>query len=115
MGAELLPGVAVGADVGWSVGAGVNVAEGVGGGCAVAVGLALMTCPPLPGNWGCVVVLLPLISKTRPMVKKTPQPKPKAMPIRKVSHCRSLGAEGGGVVPRGWRVVDIAFLTSGKQ
>jgi hypothetical protein len=106
-------GVAVGADVGWTVGAGVNVAEGVGGGCVVAVGLALMTCPPLPGKWGCVGVLLPLISKTRPIVKKTPQPKPKAMPMRKVSHC--LGGEGGGVGPRGWRVVDIAFLPSGKQ
>lgn len=111
---ELLPGVGAGADVGWSVGTEVNVAVGFGDGCVVGVGLALMTCPPLPGDWDCVGVLFPLISRTRPIVKKTPQPKPKAMPMRNVSHWCCLGGNGEGVGPRGWRVVDIAFLTSGK-
>lgn len=95
------------------MGVGVNVGVGVGDGFVVAVGLMLMTCPPLPGDGGCAEGF-PLISRTRPMVRKTPQPKPKAMPMRKVSHCRCLGGNGGDVSTRGWRRGIIAFLTSGK-
>jgi hypothetical protein len=36
------------------------------------------------------------------------------MPMRKVSHCRCLGGNGGDVSTRGWRRGIIAFLTSGK-
>lgn len=110
----MLVGVAVAVGDGSGVGVGVNVTVGVGEGVTVAVGLTLMAWPLLPGNWFCAAEGFPLISKIRPIVRKTPQPKPKAMPMRKVSHCRCLGGNGGDVSTRGWRRGIIAFLTSGK-
>ncbi len=112
MGVLALVGVAVGKGSGVGVGGAVGV--GVGDGFVVAVGLTLMICPLLPGDGGCAAEGFPLISKTRPIVRKTPQPKPKAMPMRKVSHCLFLGGNGGEVSTRGWRRGIIAFLTSGK-
>ena len=86
------PTVGVGVAMGSGVGVGVGVAVGVGDGGTVAVGVAVMACALLPGS--VCVVAFPPISKISPMVRKTPQPKPKAMPVRNVFHCRCRGGAG---------------------
>ena len=80
-------GVAVGTGVGVAVAVGVAVDVEV----AVGVGLAWTLAPLLPGDPVCAEAPLPVISQTRPTVSRTPQPKPKAMPIMSVSHGRFGG------------------------